>query len=126
MFLIKINVIEIDTTFGIAPFSKFCKLLCLYIVWKLMMGNREKSEANSLIIKSSVTWTFSPKFEKICKSYFRGNFKNAVIAFIVDYSRFMLFFSCTISQSVHSLSHVWLFATPWTAARQASLSITNS
>ena len=29
-------------------------------------------------------------------------------------------------QSVQSLSHVWLFATPWTAARQASLSIANS
>ena len=28
--------------------------------------------------------------------------------------------------SVHSLSHVRLFATPWIAARQASLSITNS
>ena len=28
--------------------------------------------------------------------------------------------------SVQSLSHVWLFAIPWTAARQASLSITNS
>ena len=28
--------------------------------------------------------------------------------------------------SVQSLSHVWLFATPWTVARQASLSITNS
>ena len=28
--------------------------------------------------------------------------------------------------SVHSLSHVKLFATPWTAAHQASLSITNS
>ena len=28
--------------------------------------------------------------------------------------------------SVQSLSHVWLFATPWTAARQASLSITKS
>ena len=27
--------------------------------------------------------------------------------------------------SVQSLSHVWLFVTPWTAARQASLSITN-
>ena len=27
--------------------------------------------------------------------------------------------------SVQSLSHVWLFATPWTAARQVSLSITN-
>ena len=28
--------------------------------------------------------------------------------------------------SVQSLSHVWLFATPWTAVRQTSLSITNS
>ena len=27
--------------------------------------------------------------------------------------------------SVQSLSHVWLFVTPWTAARQACLSITN-
>ena len=35
---------------------------------------------------------------------------------------------CDIAQfsSVQSLSHVWLFATPWTAARQDSLSITNS
>ena len=30
------------------------------------------------------------------------------------------------SQSVQSLSRVWLFATPWIAARQASLTITNS
>ena len=28
--------------------------------------------------------------------------------------------------SIQWFSHVWLFATPWTAARQASLSITNS
>ena len=28
--------------------------------------------------------------------------------------------------SVQSLSHVWLFATPWIVAHQASLSITNS
>ena len=28
--------------------------------------------------------------------------------------------------SVQSLSHVWLFVTPWTAAHQTSLSITNS
>ena len=48
------------------------------------------------------------------------------------------FFSPSVSQSVHSLSYVlrissvqllsrvWLFATPWTAAHQASLSIINS
>ena len=32
----------------------------------------------------------------------------------------------TLSQSVQLPSRVWLFATPWTAACQASLSITNS
>ena len=31
----------------------------------------------------------------------------------------------SVSQSVQSLSRVWLFEIPWTAARQASLSITN-
>ena len=35
-------------------------------------------------------------------------------------------FFVTGSQSVQSLSHVQLFVTPWTAALQASLSITNS
>ena len=35
-------------------------------------------------------------------------------------------YSTCFSQSVQLLSRVQLFATPWTAARQASLSITNS
>ena len=35
-------------------------------------------------------------------------------------------FSLFQFSSVQSLSRVWPFATPWTAARQASLSITNS
>ena len=38
---------------------------------------------------------------------------------------FHLWFGFQVS-SVQLLSHVWLFATPWTAACQASLSITNS
>jgi len=33
---------------------------------------------------------------------------------------------CLQFSSVQLLSHVWLFATPWTAARQASQSLTNS
>ena len=33
---------------------------------------------------------------------------------------------CIQFSSVQLLSHVWFFATPWIAARQASLSITNS
>jgi len=38
----------------------------------------------------------------------------------------VLIISFYFSQSVQSLSPVWLFETPWTAAHQSSLSITNS
>ena len=41
--------------------------------------------------------------------------------YLVQYQSFELQFS-----SFQSLSHVWLFVTPWTVAHQASLSITNS
>jgi len=40
--------------------------------------------------------------------------------------RFFFFHHSHQFSSVQSLNHVQLFATPWTAARQASLSITNS
>ena len=42
------------------------------------------------------------------------------------YWSFSFSISQSVSQSVQSLSHVWLFVTPWTTARQASLSTTNS
>ena len=41
------------------------------------------------------------------------------------YAPFWLFQSHLIRTAIQSLSHVWFFVTPWTAARQASLSITN-
>ena len=44
---------------------------------------------------------------------------------ILIISDIYIYIYITVS-SVQSLSCVWLFATPWTAARQASLSITNS
>ena len=51
------------------------------------------------------------------------NLSNSPIHFLM--SRLFLLPNTKFS-SVQSLSHVQLFATPWTAARQASLSITNS
>ena len=39
---------------------------------------------------------------------------------------FMCLFDISIFSSVQALSHVRLFATPWTTVRQATLSITNS
>ena len=40
--------------------------------------------------------------------------------------RLLFLFKLTLIFSVQLLSHVWLFATPWITACQASLSITNS
>ena len=43
-----------------------------------------------------------------------------------DWTRVSLIVGIVQFSAVQSLSRVWLFATPWIAARQASLSITNS
>ena len=49
------------------------------------------------------------------------------ILFIFSKNQLLVLLIFAISQSLsQSLSHIWLFATPWTAVRQASLSITNS
>ena len=40
--------------------------------------------------------------------------------------RGLIYFHINMFSSVQSLSRVWLFVTPWTAAHQASLSTTNS
>ena len=46
--------------------------------------------------------------------------------FFIDFIQNKYYAPNKISQSVHSLTHVRLFATPWTAPRHTSLSITNS
>ena len=58
--------------------------------------------------------------------------KNEIKMLFIDYKslNFKIHSSLTMVisriSSVQSLSRVWLFATPWITARQASLSITNS
>ena len=51
--------------------------------------------------------------------------RGAINLFHNSLLRIYFFFGTVQFSSVQSLSHVRLFATPWTAARQASLSITN-
>ena len=48
------------------------------------------------------------------------------VLWVVLHITSFLTFSSVQFNSVQSFSHVWLFATPWTVACQASLSITNS
>ena len=54
--------------------------------------------------------------DNICKHYYL-----AYGRYFMNAKNYSVQFS-----SVQLLSHVWLFVSPWTAARQASLSITNS
>ena len=49
-----------------------------------------------------------------------------LINYLLSFISFLYINSNFQFSSFQSLSRVWLFATPWTAARQASLSITNS
>ena len=58
----------------------------------------------------------------ISHSYHLFFFSNIYLFFDVD----LYWVLCIQFSSVHSLSHVRLFATPWIAAHQASLSVTNS
>ena len=52
---------------------------------------------------------------------------NEFLSFLSSSLHVILCLHLTVHQSsVQSLSRVWFFATPWIAARQASLSITNS
>ena len=63
-----------------------------------------------------------PKYQSFIFSISPYNEYSWLISFRIDWFDFLAFqFS-----SVQSLSRVWLFATPWIAVRQASLSITNS
>ena len=69
---------------------------------------------NSSILAWRIPWTEEPGGLESSRSYRVGhNWRD-------------LAHSCSQFSSVQSLSRLWLFTTPWTAARQASLSITNS
>ena len=74
---------------------------------------------NRKIMSSQISISGKKKGNIIC--YLQKVFMTNVLQCKVIY-----FFSNWNISSVQLLSRVWLFATPWTAARQASLSITNS
>ena len=61
-----------------------------------------------------VTSTSSHRTERNCGSGMESGMSSGILSPELKFS------------SVQSLSHVWLFVTPWTAAHQASLSISNS
>ena len=63
--------------------------------------------------------------EEELKSLLKEKEESEKVGLKLNIQKTKIMASSSIS-SVQLLSHVWLFATPWVAARQASLSITNS
>ena len=82
----------------------FCILYVLWFKITLCMHMEIVSQEIKVALGDSITWRLKNKCKSLEKS-------------ILSLDTF---------SSVQSLSHVRLFVTPWIAARQASLSITNS
>ena len=88
------------------------------------------SNEYSELISFRMDWLDLLAVQETVKSLLQHHSSKALIlwrsaSFIVQLSYPYVTIGKTIS-SVQLLSHVWLFATPWIAARQASLSITYS
>ena len=73
-----------------------------------------------LVRLDSSTSHTCPAFSILCVPAYPSNMH----AFVHSFNSY--FFNSYLFSSVQSLNNVWLFVTPWTTARQTSLSITNS
>ena len=91
-------------------------------------------ECVSFFICLDILLYTSMKFESFKKNkcslhFLLGFFLGTLCLFLCEWNSslyFLIDFPLYQFSSVQSLSHVRLFTTPWTAAHQASLSITNS
>ena len=72
-------------------------------------------------------WLNANKSQEKYRKYTKNEFLDLLFQLLFHFFHFPILSLCITSfSSVQSLSPVWLFVTPWTAARQASLSITIS
>ena len=78
--------------------------------------------SNYVLISLTISLLVGTCFFNICII----NIKFLIFGLTYTDRSYFLFLRILFWKSVQSLSHVWPFATPWTAAHQASLSITNS
>ena len=99
------------------------KKTVLWLLWALQLqGRRSEPQLTCIYLPSPATqrmrWTFQDKL--------RGGVWQTHVRFPEHPSSKCLCAAGFPRHSVQLLSCVWLFETPWTAACQASLSITNS
>ena len=79
-----------------------------------------------VLLLYNVSFYCTAKWISYAYTYIPSSLNFLPIQVTIEHWREFPVYSLFSFSSVQSLSHVWLFATPWAAARQASLSITNS
>ena len=104
------------TMFKDKIFQKVNKVVCARLVMSDSLQPYTVSSAHEILQVRILEWVVI--FSSMGSSRPRGQTQLSCV-FCID--RWILY-----HWSVQSLSRVWLFATPWNATRQASLSITNS
>ena len=93
----------------------------LYLSSLDVVGLFECSDQFPVIIFSNIA-----SFQSFLSLLLGFNSQYVILSQLLDCFPFITFLFWIFSSSVQLLSHVWLFATPWTVAHQASLAITNS
>ena len=80
------------------------------------------NETNSTITELMIDYE---KWKKTHISHKKGNWRSSITLFLRCLDDF-LYILYLVAGVVQSLSHIWLFETPWTTACQAPLSFTIS
>ena len=111
-------------SFSISPSNEYSGLISFRTDWFDLLAFQETRKSLLQHHNSKASVFRHSTFFMVQLSHPYDYWKNHSFALVV----ICFYVICTITyiSSVQSLSHVQLFATPWIAACQASLSITNS
>ena len=117
-------------------FNEFWQLNILYVITTPMKIKISSTRKLSWAFSLSISHDLSSFLISIIQDWFclfwdimkMGSYYIHIYIFSAQYNTYEIIhdFGYIQLSSVQLLSHVQLFATPWNAARQASLSITNS
>ena len=98
-----------------------------FLAWKIPWRKEPGSLQSTGSQRVGHDWATSLSLSSMFQFFnINGHFQENIKTYWTEQSTIKIYHSVFCISSVQSLNHVWLLATPWTAARQASLLITNS